>query len=126
MMRLFRRAFRRLMPPPYEPLSDEAMSRLLLLADLSPSTIADGQQHMREVDALRGLGLGAVKIITDSLTADMTLHLLERERAERDGHCRPGRRLGLTCCSYECSRGRCPSAIAAGIIPDGEDEGTST
>lgn len=24
-------------------------------------------------------------------------------------HCRPGRCLGLTCCSYECSQGRCPS-----------------
>lgn len=24
-------------------------------------------------------------------------------------HCRPGRCLALTCCSYECSRGRCPS-----------------
>lgn len=35
----------------------------------------------------------------------------------RQGHCGPGRCMGLTCCSYECSRGRCPSAIAAGIIP---------
>lgn len=24
-------------------------------------------------------------------------------------HCRPGRCLALTCCSYECSQGRCPS-----------------
>lgn len=24
-------------------------------------------------------------------------------------HCQPGRCLALTCCSYECSQGRCPS-----------------
>jgi hypothetical protein len=28
-------------------------------------------------------------------------------------HCRPGRCLGLTCCSYECSQGRCPSIPAS-------------
>lgn len=27
-------------------------------------------------------------------------------------HCRPGRCMGLTCCSYECSQGRCPSIPA--------------
>jgi hypothetical protein len=27
-------------------------------------------------------------------------------------HCRPGRCLALTCCSYECSQGRCPSIPA--------------
>lgn len=31
-----------------------------------------------------------------------------RQRAISE-HCRPGRCLGLTCCSYECSQGRCPS-----------------
>lgn len=30
-----------------------------------------------------------------------------------DEHCRPGRCLGLTCCSYECSQGRCPSLPAS-------------
>lgn len=34
-------------------------------------------------------------------------------RAGTDGHCRPGRCLGLTCCSYECSQGRCPSVPAS-------------
>lgn len=28
------------------------------------------------------------------------------------GHCRPGRCMGLMCCSYECSQGRCPSIPA--------------
>lgn len=27
-------------------------------------------------------------------------------------HCRPGRCMGLMCCSYECSQGRCPSIPA--------------
>lgn len=27
-------------------------------------------------------------------------------------HCRPDRCLALTCCSYECSQGRCPSIPA--------------
>lgn len=39
-------------------------------------------------------------------------------------HCRSGRCMALMCCSYECSQGRCPSAIAAGIIPDEPEEDT--
>lgn len=38
----------------------------------------------------------------------------------RSEHCRPGRCMGLTCCSYECSQGRCPSAI----IPTPEESTT--
>lgn len=35
----------------------------------------------------------------------------------RPSHCGPGHCRGLTCCSYECAQGRCPAAIADGIIP---------
>lgn len=80
-MRLFRRAFRRPQPP-REPLSDEAMARLLLLADLSPSPLAPGHP------------------VRDPLPRPLS------------DHCRPGRCMGLTCCSYECSQGRCPSIPA--------------
>jgi hypothetical protein len=42
---------------------------------------------------------------------------IEGPARPRSEHCRPGRCMALMCCSYECSQGRCPSAIAAGIIP---------
>lgn len=43
---------------------------------------------------------------TDPARTRVVADPLPRTAAE---HCRPGRCLGLMCCSYECSRGRCPS-----------------
>lgn len=36
-------------------------------------------------------------------------HLARQDLGVAAEHCRPGRCLALTCCSYECSQGRCPS-----------------
>lgn len=46
---------------------------------------------------------------TDGPGADLAHDPLPRPLS---GHCRPGRCLALTCCSYECSQGRCPSIPA--------------
>lgn len=42
-------------------------------------------------------------------TRPVAVDPLPRPRSE---HCRPGRCMALTCCSYECSQGRCPSIPA--------------
>jgi hypothetical protein len=40
-------------------------------------------------------------------------HLARQDLGIAADHCRPGRCMGLMCCSYECSRGRCQSIPAS-------------
>jgi hypothetical protein len=63
-------------------------------------------------DSLRWL---AGKLDSGPLTGDrlksaaFAMHALADKILSERAHCGPGLCLGLTCCSYECSQGQCPS-----------------